>query len=88
MILTVCNHEVELDEEDPWLGILEALMFAKRAKVNSTNRAKPMQLVFCQDAILNIKHKANWMYIKSIKDKISQKIIFKRTKFRRNTSIK
>ena len=32
-----------------------------------------MQLVFVQDAILGVKHKANWAYIKSQKDKISCK---------------
>ena len=32
-----------------------------------------MQFVFVQDTTLNVKHKANWAYIKSIKDKISRK---------------
>ena len=32
-----------------------------------------MQLVFGRDAILNVKHKANWAYIKSQRDKISCK---------------
>ena len=71
MIRTFRTHESELDKEDPWSGILGAVMFATRATVHSTNRATPMQLVFGRDAILNVKHEADWTYIKKQKDKIS-----------------
>ena len=45
---------------DPWSGILDATMFAVRATYHTTLQAFPMQLVFGRDAILNIKHVANW----------------------------
>ena len=48
-------------------------MFATRATVHSTNRPTPMQLIFGQDAILNVKHEADWTYIKERKNKISKK---------------
>ena len=45
---------------DAWSGILAATMFAVRATYHTTLQASPMQLVFGQDSILNIKHVANW----------------------------
>ena len=72
-IRTFCIHEMELDEDDPWAGILGAVMFSTRTTIHSTNRATPAQLVFGCDAILNVRHEANWAYIKECKDKISLK---------------
>jgi hypothetical protein len=43
-----------MDSNDPWAGILAA-MFAVRATYHTTLQASPMQLVFGQDAILNVK---------------------------------
>ena len=57
----------ELDEEDPWAGILAATMFAARATVHTTLQATPAQLVFGQDAILNTQFDADWTYIKQRK---------------------
>ena len=65
-------QENELDEEDPWGGILSATMFATRATVHTTLQKNPMQLVFGRDAILNISHDACW---KIIKDKKQKQII-------------
>ena len=62
-----------MDKEDPWSGILGAVMFATRATIHSTSRATPAQLVFRRDAMLNIQHEANWAYIKERRDKISSK---------------
>ena len=45
---------------DPWSGILAATMFAVGATYHTTLQASPMQLVFGQDAILNIKHVSDW----------------------------
>ena len=73
MIQTFRVHKTKLDEEDPWSGILRAVMFATRTTFHSTNRAKPAQLVFGCNAILNVKHKSDWAYIKKRKDKISLK---------------
>ena len=52
---------------DPWSGILAATMFAFHATYHTTLQASPMQLVFDQDAIFNIKHVANWEYIQQRK---------------------
>ena len=62
-------QEDELDEEDPWGGILSATMFATRATIHTTLQKTPMQLVFGRDAILNISHKACWKIIKDRKQK-------------------
>ena len=42
-------------------------MFAVRATYNTTLQASPMQLVFGWDAILNIKHVADWEHIRQRK---------------------
>jgi transposase InsO family protein len=56
-----------MDEKDPWKGILAATMFAVRATFHTTLQASPMQLVFGRDAILNVKHVANWEHIRQQK---------------------
>ena len=48
---------------NPWSGILAATMFAVRAIYHTTLRASPMQVVFGIDAILDIKHVADWEHI-------------------------
>ena len=48
---------------DPWSGILAATMFAVRATSHTTLQVYTMQLVFGRDAILSIKHVANWEHI-------------------------
>ena len=56
-----------LDEDDPWSGILSAVAFAIRATYHTTTQKSPGQLVFGRDMILNIKHQANWEYIRKRK---------------------
>ena len=41
---------------NPWSGILAATMFAVHANYHTPLQAYPIQLVFCRDSILNIKH--------------------------------
>jgi len=67
MLRTLRVQEAEVDEEDPWSGILSAIAFATRATIHTTSRATPMQLVFGRDAIFNVKHLANWKYIQDRK---------------------
>jgi RNase H-like domain found in reverse transcriptase/Reverse transcriptase (RNA-dependent DNA polymerase)/Integrase zinc binding domain/Retroviral aspartyl protease len=62
-----------LDEKDPWSGILAATMFAIRATYHTTMQATPAQLVFGRDSILNIKFDANWAFIRDQKQKIINK---------------
>jgi hypothetical protein len=67
------THQVldtELDEEDPWSGILAAAMYATRATIHTTLKATPMQLVFGRDAVLNTKFEADWKYIRDRKQKL------------------
>ena len=52
---------------DPWSDILAATMFAVRTTYHTTIQAYPMHIVFGQDAILNIKHVANWEHIRQHK---------------------
>jgi transposase InsO family protein len=56
-----------MDSDNPWTGILAATMFAVRATYHTTLQASPMQLVFGRDAILNVKHIANWEHIRERK---------------------
>ena len=48
---------------NPWSGILAATLFAVRATYHTTLQAFRMQIVFGRDAILNIKHVADWEHI-------------------------
>ena len=65
----IFNRE-DIDEEDPWSGILAATMFGVRATFHTTLQASPCQLVFGRDAILPIKHRAEWKLIKDRKQKL------------------
>ena len=60
----------DLEEKDPWSGILAAIMFGVRATYHTTLEATPSQLVFGRDAILPIQHQADWSYIKNKKQKL------------------
>jgi transposase InsO family protein len=62
-----------LDEEDPWKGILSATAFAVRSTFHTTLQNSPGQLVFGRDMILNIKHTANWDYIRHRKQNLINK---------------
>ena len=60
----------DLEEQDPWSGILSAIMFGVRATYHTTLEATPSQLVFGRDAILPIQHQADWKYIQTKKQKL------------------
>ena len=62
-----------MDEEDPWKGILSATAFAVRSTFHTTLRQSPGQLVFGRDMIFNIKHTANWEYIRQRKQTLIDK---------------
>ena len=53
-----------IDDDDPWSGILAAVMAAVRSTYSTTTQAMPMQLVFGRDAIINAKFIADWDYIR------------------------
>ena len=73
IIRTFEAHSADIDEDDPWSGILSAASFAIRATYHTTLRATPTQLVFGRDAMLNIQHKADWNYIKNRKQMLIDK---------------
>eukprot|EP00957_Ditylum_brightwellii_P010497 795716-Ditylum_brightwellii.AAC.1 len=54
----------DIDEKDPWTGILSTVRFATRATVHTIMQATPMYLVFDLDTVFNIKYEADWNYIK------------------------
>jgi transposase InsO family protein len=52
------THQVgseDINKDDPWSGILAAMMFATRATYHTVTQATLAQLVFGRDAMLNIK---------------------------------
>ena len=73
IIRTFQLDKTELDMENPWEGILSAVIFAMRSTIHTTLGATPMQLVFGRDAILNISHEANWQLIKQRKQELACK---------------
>jgi transposase InsO family protein len=62
-----------MDEDNPWKGILSATAFAVRSTFHTTLKNTPGQLVFGRDMILNVKHEANWEYIRERKQNIIAK---------------
>ena len=62
-----------LDDANPWKGILSATAFAVRSTFHTTLQNTPGQLVFGRDMIFNIKHEANWEFIRQRKQKIIEK---------------
>jgi hypothetical protein len=62
-----------IDEDNPWKAILSATAFAIRSTYHTTLQSTPGQLVFGKDMILNIKHEANWEFIRARKQKIIEK---------------
>ena len=73
MVRTFQVNELELDEENPWDGILTAVMFATRATFHTTLQATPAQLVFGRDSILNTKFEADWNIIRQRKQSMIAK---------------
>ena len=59
----------DLEEQDPWSGILSAIMFGVRATYHTTLDATPTQLVFGRDSILPIKYQPDWDLIQNNKRK-------------------
>src|SRR5210317_613071 len=73
MLRTFEIHKDKEVNDENVNGILSAIMFATRATVHTATHATPIQLVYGRDAIMNIKFKADWKYIKERKQKIIEK---------------
>jgi hypothetical protein len=69
MIRSFQLGQLEIDEDDPFSGVLAAMMFATRATYHMTTQATPIQLVFGRDAILNTNFDANWKLIRERKQR-------------------
>ena len=54
----------DLDMDFRWSGLLSAVCQAVIGIVHTTNQATPTQLVFGQDAILNVGFQADWEYLR------------------------
>jgi transposase InsO family protein len=68
MIRTFRMYDREdLDEHDPWTGVLTAIMAATRSTYSTTTRATPMQLVFGRDTMMNARFIADWDQIRKRK---------------------
>ena len=52
-------NNLKLDLNDPWSGILSAVIFAMQSTVHTTMQAIPMRLLFGCDAIMNLTFDAN-----------------------------
>ena len=63
------HNQDDLDESDPWSGVLMAVMFALhlQATHHTAAQAAPMQLVFGRDALANVQFEADWNLIKKRK---------------------
>jgi transposase InsO family protein len=70
MIRSFQIGQLDVDEKDPWSGVLAATMFATRATYHTTLQATPAQLVFGRDAIMNTKFTANWELIRKRKQRL------------------
>ena len=71
MLRTFELEEQEVDKDDPWTGILNAVGWAVRSTYHHTTlQATPGQLVFGRDMVFNIAHEANWKEIQDRKQKL------------------
>ena len=50
---------MELEESDPWTGILTVISFELRATIHTTTKATFKQLVCGRDTMLNVPFTAN-----------------------------
>ncbi len=73
MIRTFEIEDQEIDEEDPWSGILSAVAWAIRSTYHTTLQSTPGQLVFGRDMIWNTTQIADWQYIKQRKQTLINK---------------
>jgi hypothetical protein len=73
MIRTYQVEDIDLDEDDPFAGLVSAVGFAVRSTYHTTLQSTPGQLVFGRDMIFPIQHIADWQLIKNRKQKLIDK---------------
>jgi hypothetical protein len=70
MIRTYQVEGIDLDEDDPFAGLVSAVSFAVQSTYHTTLQSTPGQLVFGRDMIFPINHIADWQLIKNRKQKL------------------
>ena len=75
MICTFELEAIDLDEDDPFCGLISAVGFAVQSTYHTTGtlQATPGQLVFGRDMILPIQYIADWQHIKNRKQTLINK---------------
>ena len=73
IICTFNIQQMDLDNENPYEGVLSSTVFTIRSTVHISTQHTPSQLVFSRDAILNINQEANWQLIKQCKQALINK---------------
>ena len=73
MIRTFDVEGIDLDEEEPFAGLVSAVGFAIRSTYHTTLQSTPGQLVFGRDMIFPIEHVADWQLIKNRKQSLINK---------------
>ena len=67
------TQEMDLDNENPWEGVLSSTMFAIRSTVHTNTQHISSQLVFGRDTILHINQEANWQLVEQRKQALMNK---------------
>ena len=80
------SNSEDLDENDPWTGILSAVAFATRATSHTTLNATPTQLVFGRDHLIGASHTADWCEIKQRKQEQETCIVQSKCNITTNTT--
>ena len=73
MMRTFEVDNIDLDEEDPFIGMISAICFAVRSTYHTTLQATPGQLVFGRDMIFHIETVADWQHIHNRKQALINK---------------
>ena len=73
IVRTFQIQQMDLDNENPWEGILSPTMFAILSLTHTNTHHTPSHPVFGRDAILNINQETNWQLIKHCKQSLLSK---------------
>ena len=73
MIRTWEVENIDLEDTDPFIGIVSAICFAIRSTYHTTLQATPGQVVFGRDMIFPITHITDWQQIHNRKQELINK---------------
>ena len=60
LVRTSNIQQTHVDENEPWMSIFAAAVFAIRSTTNTQKGYSPFQLIFGHDMILPIKYGVDW----------------------------